>query len=26
MQCPAQFPPCCPGLSCVPASTRAFCE
>jgi hypothetical protein len=26
MQCAAQFPPCCPGLSCVPASTRAFCE
>lgn len=20
------FPPCCPGLVCVPASTRAFCE
>lgn len=26
MQCPPQFPPCCQGLSCVPASTRAFCE
>ena len=26
MQCPPQFPPCCPGLVCVPASTRAFCE
>ena len=26
MECPAQFPPCCPGLVCVPASTRAFCE
>ena len=25
-QCPPQFPPCCPGLTCVPASTRAFCE
>jgi hypothetical protein len=25
-QCPPQFPPCCPGLVCVPASTRAFCE
>jgi probable HAF family extracellular repeat protein len=21
-----QLPPCCPGLVCVPASTRAFCE
>jgi uncharacterized repeat protein (TIGR03803 family) len=20
------LPPCCPGLTCVPASTRAFCE
>jgi probable HAF family extracellular repeat protein len=26
MQCPPQFPPCCPGLVCVPASTRAYCE
>jgi hypothetical protein len=26
MQCPPQYPPCCPGLVCVPASTRAFCE
>lgn len=26
MECPPQFPPCCPGLVCVPASTRAFCE
>jgi ASPM-SPD-2-Hydin domain-containing protein len=26
MECPAQFPPCCPGLVCAPASTRAFCE
>lgn len=25
-QCPPIFPPCCPGLVCVPASTRAFCE
>jgi hypothetical protein len=25
MECPPQFPPCCPGLTCVPASTRAFC-
>ena len=25
-QCAPQFPPCCPGLVCVPASTRAFCE
>ena len=26
-QCGApQLPPCCPGLVCVPASTRAFCE
>jgi hypothetical protein len=26
-QCPIQIrPPCCPGLVCVPASTRAFCE
>ena len=25
-ECPAQFPPCCPGLTCTPASTRAFCE
>jgi probable HAF family extracellular repeat protein len=25
-ECPPQFPPCCPGLVCVPASTRAFCE
>lgn len=25
MQCPPQFPPCCAGLTCVPASTRAFC-
>jgi hypothetical protein len=22
----SQLPPCCPGLSCVPASTRAFCQ
>jgi hypothetical protein len=22
----AQLPPCCSGLTCVPASTRAFCE
>jgi hypothetical protein len=21
-----QLSPCCPGLVCVPASTRAFCE
>jgi len=21
-----QLPPCCSGLTCVPASTRAFCE
>jgi probable HAF family extracellular repeat protein len=26
MECAPQFPPCCPGLVCVPASTRAFCE
>jgi len=26
MECPAQFPPCCPGLVCAAASTRAFCE
>jgi len=26
-QCGASFlPPCCPGLTCVPASTRAFCQ
>jgi Abnormal spindle-like microcephaly-assoc'd, ASPM-SPD-2-Hydin len=26
-QCGApQLPPCCSGLTCVPASTRAFCE
>lgn len=25
-QCPPQRPPCCPGLVCTPASTRAFCE
>jgi hypothetical protein len=25
-QCAPQFPPCCQGLTCVPASTRAFCE
>jgi uncharacterized repeat protein (TIGR03803 family) len=26
-QCGAPtLPPCCPGLTCVPASTRAFCE
>jgi WD40 repeat protein len=25
-QCPPQYPPCCPGLVCVPASDRAFCE
>jgi len=25
-QCPPQFPPCCAGLVCTPASTRAFCE
>lgn len=25
-QCAAQLPPCCSGLTCVPASTRAFCE
>jgi hypothetical protein len=26
-QCGAPIlPPCCPGLVCVPASTRAFCE
>lgn len=26
-QCGASvLPPCCPGLVCVPASTRAFCE
>jgi probable HAF family extracellular repeat protein len=24
-ECPPQFPPCCPGLICAPASTRAFC-
>ena len=22
----SQLPPCCAGLTCVPASTRAFCE
>ena len=26
MECPPQFPPCCPGLTCIPGSTRAFCE
>ena len=26
MQCPPTWPPCCAGLQCVPASTRAFCE
>ncbi len=25
-QCAPTLPPCCPGLVCVPASTRAFCE
>jgi probable HAF family extracellular repeat protein len=25
-QCAPILPPCCPGLVCVPASTRAFCE
>jgi hypothetical protein len=25
-ECPSQFPPCCQGLVCTPASTRAFCE
>ena len=25
-ECAPQLPPCCPGLVCVPASTRAFCE
>jgi probable HAF family extracellular repeat protein len=25
MECPPQWPPCCPGLTCVPESTRAFC-
>lgn len=25
-ECAPLFPPCCPGLVCVPASTRAFCE
>ena len=25
-QCPPFYPRCCPGLRCVPASTRAFCE
>jgi hypothetical protein len=24
-QCPSFAPPCCPGLVCTPASTRAFC-
>jgi hypothetical protein len=24
-ECPPQFPPCCPGLVCAPASDRAFC-
>ena len=26
MECAPQFPPCCPGLVCRPASTRFFCE
>ena len=26
MECPPSWPPCCAGLQCVPASTRAFCE
>jgi hypothetical protein len=25
-ECASILPPCCPGLVCVPASTRAFCE
>ena len=25
-ECPPMFAPCCPGLACIPASTRAFCE
>lgn len=26
MQCPPQFPPCCPGLACVAEGNRAFCQ
>jgi len=26
MECPPQWPPCCPGLVCAAASVRAFCE
>jgi len=26
VQCPPFGPPCCAGLTCIPASTRAFCE
>jgi hypothetical protein len=27
MECGApQLPPCCSGLMCIPASTRAFCN
>lgn len=25
-QCPPQFPPCCPGLTCSATSDRSFCE
>jgi hypothetical protein len=25
-QCPAQFPPCCPGLTCTFAGLRSFCQ
>ena len=25
-ECAPSLPPCCPGLVCVPASTRAYCE
>ncbi len=25
-ECAPQFPPCCSGLACIPASLRAFCE
>jgi len=25
-ECAPRFPPCCSGLVCAPASTRAFCE
>jgi hypothetical protein len=26
MQCPPQFPPCCPGLKCRYGGLRSFCE